>query len=191
MVKSEVRAQAGALGLGTATKPDSQDVCFIHGEEGRAGFLARRLPLHAAEVLDERSGAAVGEVDAVELVTVGQRRGIGHGRDGKRRYVVSVDVPGRRVVVGDDSAVRCDQVPLLAGSLTWTDAPLQDGDSVIAQLSAHGRPVRSTLDLDVEWPVVRLSEAQRLVAPGQTVAFYATTEPDRVVGAALATRARP
>ena len=52
MTKAEVRAHAAGLGLRTAAKPDSQDVCFIGSAEGRQGFLAERLELHPAEVVD-------------------------------------------------------------------------------------------------------------------------------------------
>ena len=52
MTKAAVRAHALRLGLRTAGKPDSQDVCFIGGAEGRAGFLSRRLAFHPAEVVD-------------------------------------------------------------------------------------------------------------------------------------------
>ncbi len=112
LTKAAVRDHAGRLGLRTADKPDSQDVCFIHGADGRLGFLGRRLALHAADVVDGASGAVVGSVDAVELVTVGQRRGMGHGTDGQRRYVVAVDVPGRRVVVGGPDDAVADDVRL-------------------------------------------------------------------------------
>ncbi len=99
MTKDEVRAHARRLGLRTAAKPDSQDVCFIGRAEGRQGFLSEHLALHPAEVVDV-AGRPAGAVEAVELVTVGQRRGMGHGSDGKRRYVTAVDVAGRRVTVG-------------------------------------------------------------------------------------------
>ena len=52
MTKDEVRAQARRLGLRTAAKPDSQDVCFIGSAEGREGFLSGRLELHPADVVD-------------------------------------------------------------------------------------------------------------------------------------------
>ncbi len=103
MTKDEVRAHASRLGLRTAGKPDSQDVCFISSTGGRADFLGRRGELHAGELVDT-DGAVVGSVEHVELVTIGQRRGLDLGGAGDRRYAVHVDVPKRRVVVGTADA---------------------------------------------------------------------------------------
>ena len=74
--KPEVRRLAAELGLRTAQKPDSQDVCFITSTGGRVEFLGRRIPFNPATVVDS-GGAVVGDVPAIELVTVGQRRGLG------------------------------------------------------------------------------------------------------------------
>ncbi len=186
LTKAAVRAHAARLGLRTADKPDSQDVCFIHGADGRQGFLGRRLALHAADVVDGASGAVVGSVDAVELVTVGQRRGMGHGTDGQRRYAVAVDVPGRRVVVGGADDAVADDVRLVADSLTWVADPLAAGARAVAQTSAHGRPAGCAFELGGDGPVVRFDERQRPVAPGQTVALYDARDPDAVVGAGIA-----
>ena len=107
MTKAEVRAGAARLGLRTAAKPDSQDVCFIASTVGRRGFLAQRVDLRPGIVVDT-SGRAVGRVDAVELVTVGQRRGLGlAGGEGAPRYVVDVDVSTATVTVGD--GVTCSR----------------------------------------------------------------------------------
>ena len=192
MTKDEVRANARRLGLRTAGKPDSQDVCFIGSAEGREGFLSRRVELHPAEVVDGE-GRPAGSVQAVELVTVGQRRGMGHGSDGKRRYVTHVDVAARRVVVGSAAEVLRSSVLLAGPSLTWVDRPLAAGARAVAQVSAHGRPVPCTVlspqpsqpsqPDDVE---VRFDEPQRPVAPGQTVALYDALDPDAVVGAGIA-----
>jgi tRNA-specific 2-thiouridylase len=180
MQKSEVRALARRLGLRTAAKADSQDVCFIHSAAGRAGFLAGRTTLHPGTLVDGASGAPVGTVPAVELVTVGQRRGLGLGVDGRRRFALSVDVGARRVTVGGEAAARS---PVLA--LTrwcWVDAPVVAGERAVAQTSAHGRPVPCTVTGDG----VLFDEPQRLVAPGQTVALYDAADTDRVVGSAVA-----
>ena len=187
LTKAEVRAQAHRLGLRTAAKPDSQDVCFIGSAEGRQGFLTGRMELHRADVVDTE-GRPAGSVDAVELVTVGQRRGMGHGSDGRRRYVTHVDVESRRVTVGPAEDVVRSAVVLAGPSLTWVDRPLAPGARAVAQVSAHGRPVPCTVDTaggdtDV---VVRFDDPQRPVAPGQTVALYDALDPDAVVGAGIA-----
>ncbi len=186
LTKGEVRDRAATLGLRTAAKPDSQDVCFVRRDEGRVGFLGSRLDLHRGEVVDGRTGEVVGEVPAVELVTVGQRRGMGHGTDGRRRYVASVSVPGRRVVVDGAEAVASTTVSLLAAPLTWVDERPADGAPVLVQMSAHGRPAPGVLEPGPRGPVVHLAEPQRPVAPGQTVAFYDHADPDSVLGAGIA-----
>ncbi len=186
LTKAEVRASARRLGLRTADKPDSQDVCFIRSDVGRRGFLEGRLDLHPATVVDGASGDEVGTVDAVELVTVGQRRGMGHGRDGRRRYVVAVDVPRRRVTVDGPEAATVDRVALAPASLTWVGDPLRTDGAALAQVSAHGRPAACWLvDLDGA-PGIRFAERQRPVAPGQTVALYDPADPDAVLGAGIA-----
>ncbi len=187
LTKDEVRANARRLGLRTAGKPDSQDVCFIGSVEGREGFLSGRVELHPADVVDG-AGRPAGSVDAVELVTVGQRRGMGHGSDGKRRYVTHVDVAARRVTVGSAAEALRSCVVLAGPSLTWVDQPLAPGARAVAQVSAHGRPVPCTV---VRQPghdgmEVRFDDPQRPVAPGQTVALYDALDPDAVVGAGIA-----
>jgi tRNA-uridine 2-sulfurtransferase len=187
MTKEQVRERAHRLDLRTAAKPDSQDVCFIGSVEGRRGFLSGRLELHPAEVVDTE-GRPTGSVEAVELVTIGQRRGMGHGSDGKRRYVTHVDVASRRVTVGSAAEVLRTTVVLAGQSLTWVDRPLAPGARAVAQVSAHGRPVPCTVDTAGEDTdmVVRFDDPQRPVAPGQTVALYDVLDPDVVVGAGIA-----
>ena len=90
LTKDEVRRRAGQLGLRTATKPDSQDVCFITTTGGREQFLGRRIPFTPARVVDS-GGSVVGTVPAIELVTVGQRKGLGLPGGGPKRYVLAVD----------------------------------------------------------------------------------------------------
>ncbi len=186
MTKAAVRAEAAALGLRTASKPDSQDVCFIRSDEGRARFLGGRLALHRASVVDSTSGDDLGSVEALELVTVGQRRGFAPGPDGRRRYVASVDPVARRVMVGTAEQVATLAVELDPGSLSWTDAPLRDGAPVIAQLSAHGRPATATFWWGDGRPRVHFGTPTRPVAPGQTVALYDASDPDSVLGSGIA-----
>jgi tRNA-uridine 2-sulfurtransferase len=176
LTKAEVRARATAIGLRTADKPDSQDVCFITATGGRSAFLGDRIPLHPGRLVDAESGADIGVVEAVELVTIGQRRGMSSGA-GTRRYAVEIDVPGRRVVVGEEHALLSGAVTLTRQ--TWVDEPLGDGLDVVVQVSAHGVPIPSIYDSGV----VQFAVPQRRVAPGQTVALYVG---DEVVGSGVA-----
>jgi tRNA-specific 2-thiouridylase len=183
MTKLEVRAEARRLGLRTAGKPDSQDVCFIRSDVGRQGFLGDRFALHPGRLVDHRTGDDLGSVDAVELVTVGQRRGMGHGSDGRRRFVTAVDVPGRRVSLGPPEAAHTDTVALHTG---LGDAGGPGALAVVAQCSAHGRPVPSTVHRGGDGLLVTFATPQRRIAPGQTVALYDRDHPEAVVGSGIA-----
>ncbi|HEY6532392.1 MAG TPA: tRNA 2-thiouridine(34) synthase MnmA [Acidimicrobiales bacterium] len=179
MTKDDVRARATALGLRTADKPDSQDVCFItHSGGGRRAFLGSRIPMRPGRLVD-RSGSEVGAVDAVELVTVGQRKGLGLGGDGAPRYAVEVDMATATVVVGDAAELMVEGERLVG--MAWADDEARRqalaGGGITAQCSAHGEPVdvvsvshvgdRSGA-LEVRW-----LEPQRRVAPGQSIVLYA------------------
>ena len=187
MTKTDVRVTAARLGLRTAAKPDSQDVCFIRSDAGRAGFLGDRVPLHPGRLVDHDSGADLGEVAAVELVTVGQRRGMGHGTDGRRRFVTAVDVPARRVTIGPPEASYASVLAL--HTVAWVDgAPgaLSGGVlAALAQCSAHGVSVACNVRTADEGLVVTFAAPQRRVAPGQTVALYDSGRPDSVVGSGV------
>ncbi len=174
--KAEVRRRAEALGLRTAAKPDSQDTCFVTASGGRERFLGSRITLHPGRVV-ATDGSSVGTVPAVELVTVGQRRGLGGG-GGERRYAVAVDVPGGSVTVGTLDELRAGSVPL--EDVTWVSgAAPEPTRELTAQMSAHGRPVPA------RWSggAVHLGSSQRRPAPGQAVVLY---EGDVVVGGGTA-----
>jgi tRNA-specific 2-thiouridylase len=167
LAKADVRAEAARLGLTTADKPDSQDVCFITATGGREAFLEPRLATHPGTVVD-RTGERVGHVRSVELVTIGQRHGLGLPGGTEPRYVVAVDVPSATVTVGDRADLLTDRVEL--DDLRWVAAPTTG--PLLAQTSAHGspRPCR------VEGAVVHFDDPTRRVAPGQSVVLYAGDE---------------
>jgi tRNA-uridine 2-sulfurtransferase len=182
LTKPEVRQLASTLGLRTAAKPDSQDVCFISRRGGRQAFLGDRIGMRKARVVD-MSGAEVGELPAVELVTVGQRRRLGPlgpagetVQGGDRRYVVAVDGPSATVTIGPPAAMMVSEIEV--DRAVWVvGAPATD-ERLAVQMSAHGDPVGAT------WSdgVVRVEEPVRRVAPGQSVVLY---RGDAVVGGAL------
>ncbi len=181
LTKREVRDRAAAAGLRTAAKPDSQDVCFITRTGGREAFLGERIALHPARLVDRGTGQELGTLPAVELVTVGQRRGMrtGAGREGaERRYAIDVDVAGATVTVGSLDDLLVDRIAL--SGLTWTDQPVEPGTGVAVQMSAHGAPVDAVVQ---EGASVGLFERQRRVAPGQSVVLY---RGDEVLGGGIA-----
>jgi tRNA-specific 2-thiouridylase len=169
--KAQLRAVAAELGLRTATKPDSQDVCFITSTGGREDFLRRRIPFHPATVVDT-AGTRVGEVAAVELVTIGQRKGLGLPGGGPKRFVVEIDRASSTVVVGDEADVL--RPGLAVHAMSWVDTPVH-GD-VLVQCSAHGAVRAATVEPTDDGVSVRWHDAQRRVAPGQSVVFYDPTD---------------
>lgn len=176
MTKAEVRRIAADLGLRTAAKPESQDVCFITNEHGRARFLGDRIPLRSAQVVDT-TGARVGSVTAVELVTVGQRKGLGLAGGTDPRYVLDVDPATATVTVGERRALDVARTPL--ETWRWVGPPV--GAPVELQCSAHGVAATGRVgDQEVVW-----DEPHRRIAPGQSVVAYVD---DVVVGGGIAGR---
>lgn len=184
ITKAEVRAQAARLGLRTATKPDSQDVCFIPTTSGRRTFLGDRIPLRVG-VARDAEGNELGAVEAVELVTIGQRRGLALSGAPSRRFVIDVDVPAATVVVGDAADLLRDEERV--ATLAWSGGPVVG--AVLVQVSAHGAPQPASIRLDEGGgaAVVRWAESQRRVAPGQTAVFYDLADRS-VLGGGVVTR---
>ncbi len=179
ITKNEVRAIAERLGLRTAHKPDSQDVCFITSVEKRSGFLAERMSFTPGTVVDAE-GTTIGEVDAVELVTIGQRRGLHLAGGTAPRYVVDTDLAARTVTVGRRSELFDDSTAV--DDVTWSDAP--EWGPVLVQTRAHGTAEPGVVvDAGDGSAVVAWDEPHLRVAPGQTVAFY---RDDLVLGSGTA-----
>ena len=166
ITKAEVRERATALGLRTAQKAESQEVCFIAGgSAGRRTFLGDRIGLTPARVVDT-AGTELGRVPARQLVTLGQRRGLSVGGTGEPRYVVDIDAAGDTITVGRPEDLLVDTTRL--GSITWSADPLVDGAQVLAQTSAHGKAAPAVFSADaLTW-----HEPRPRVAPGQSVVLY-------------------
>ncbi len=116
LVKSEVREIARDAGLPVASKPDSQDLCFLAGTS-RERFLARHGALgdRDGEIVDQ-SGAVVGRHRGQHRFTVGQRRGIGLAA-GEPLYVLRKDAASNRVTVGPRPALSSSRVAIRAARL--------------------------------------------------------------------------
>jgi len=179
MQKAEVRALAASIDLRTADKPDSQDVCFITSTGGRTAFLGDRIAFRPATVVDA-TGERVGAVESVELVTIGQRKGLGLPGGGPKRYVVDVDTANATVTVGDDADLLRDAA--VVDGVTWVDEPVEG--TVLVQCSAHGEPRSASIVARDRTVTVTWARPQRRVAPGQSVVFYDATD-TRVLGGGI------
>jgi len=173
LTKSDVRAHARRLGLRTATKPESMDVCFVK-KGARVEFVASRAEMTPGSIVDT-SGAEVGEHHGVAAFTVGQRRGLGVA-SGERRYVVDIDAVNATVTIGTKQDLRRRTVALQG--LTFVDAR-PEGASLLAQVRAHGGVADARLWDDV----VHFGTPQPRVATGQVVALY---DGDVLVGGGIA-----
>lgn len=173
--KIDVRAQARALGLPTAERPESQDACFGVSEDGFAESLRLRFGNEAkpGRVLD-RDGRELGRHDGIHRFTLGQRRGLGIALGG-RAFVCTLRPEQNEVVVTRDQAdlwVRSIRVRL-AGA---RDAPLPS--RCLAQIRSRHRAVPASLAVDEGGTVHALfDQPQRAVTPGQAAVFY---DDDRV-----------
>ncbi len=174
LTKADVRAHASRLGLRTAGKDESMDVCFVRREDRRT-FVRERADTRGGTVVDT-AGRPVATHDGIEGFTIGQRRGLGVAA-GEPRYVVGVDAEAAQVVIGSADELLTDRVALR--DLTWTDSRPAGSARVQAQTRAHG-PV---VDGRLEERVLHLDARARRVAPGQVVALY---EGDVLLGGGIA-----
>lgn len=173
--KDETREIASNLGLRTASKPDSQDICFV-GRGGYRSFIKRVQPAAVAPgPIVDTAGRVVGEHQGIAGFTVGQRRGVGVAL-GQKRYVVGVEPTTSTVVIGGRADLEVSAVDIEQS--TWVDLPLADGAHVEVQYRAHGEAVAAT------WKsgLVTFTSPQVAVARGQTAAFY---RDDTVLGSGV------
>jgi len=179
LTKAEVRAHATRLGLRTAAKAESMDVCFIT-RGGRSEFLAGRAGRRPGAIVGV-DGAHLGVHDDAARFTIGQRRGTGVAA-GERRFVVDIDAATATVTLGQRRDLLRDHVELDDLVL---DREIQARDvRVQAQTRAHGEPFAAAVRRDGDRrATVTFATSQPRVAPGQVVALY---DGDFVLGGGVA-----
>jgi tRNA-specific 2-thiouridylase len=172
LTKDEVRQRAAALGLRTADKPDSQDLCFV-GRGDYRQFLLNRYPQASApgEIVDTE-GAVVGTHAGTTGFTIGQRRGLGVAAAGPR-YVVAIRPETKTVVIGS----RRD---LEVGGCVLDDVSFVSGippaPALEVKVRYRARPVAATLTGRPGSWSIRFAEPQIGVAPGQAAVLYSGGE---------------
>ncbi len=176
--KDAVREEARRLKLRVASKPDSQEICFVPDGD-YAGFIERAAPeVRKAGAIVDRGGAQLGTHNGVHRFTIGQRKGLGLSSNAPL-YVIEIRPEQAEVVVGPRDALG--GTTLTASQVNWVsgDAP-REWTQVTAQIryrhDAAPARVRAT---DVARAELEFAEPQTAITPGQAVVFY---EGDLVLG---------
>lgn len=169
LTKAEVRAVARRLGLETAAKPDSVEICFVPGDDYRA-FLAARLA-HAPGELRDEAGRRLGEHEGVAAYTIGQRKGLGIAL-GEPRYVTRIDPQANVVTVGPEEELFAPLVEI--GETSWVSgSPPPGGARVEAKPRYRAGPAPATIErVSGATATLRFDRPQRALTPGQAIAIY-------------------
>jgi tRNA-specific 2-thiouridylase len=171
--KEETRAEAERAGLAVARRPESQEACFLAGDDYRAFLERQGLRSTPGEVRDER-GQALGRHDGYWRFTPGQRRGLRVG-SGRPLYVVRTERATNSVVVGPREALGSSRVDA-KGRLYLPVARAQ------AKMRYRSEPVPASVRATAEGFTLDLDTAVQAVARGQVAALY---HEDAVVGAGV------
>jgi tRNA-specific 2-thiouridylase len=186
MTKTETRAVAARLGLGTARKPDSQEICFV-----RAGdlddYVERHMPgASQPGALVDASGRTVGTHRGLGRYTVGQRKGLGISL-GVPVYVTGIDAATNSVTVGPREGLEVSE--LVAEDTSFVGDALAPGARVLVQHRAHGGTTPARVrSIDGASLHVVFEEPASAVAPGQSAVFYSAARPDEVLGGGYVAR---
>jgi tRNA-specific 2-thiouridylase len=173
--KPETRALARQLGLSTADKEESVEICFVPDDD-YVGVLEQHLPPDAPAlqpgVFVTAAGDVVGEHHGFARFTIGQRKGL-PGGSREPRYVVAIRPESREVVLGGADDLLGHRVRL--EELNWLAEPLAEGEGCEVQLRYRSRAVPATV-LSIGGDAVELALAVpvRAIAPGQSGVLYGT-----------------
>jgi tRNA-specific 2-thiouridylase len=171
MTKDQVRASARELGLVTADKPESQEICFV-ADNNYGGFIARYAPdaVRPGPILD-CDGRVLGEHRGLVYYTVGQRRGLFLSSP-EPRYVVGIDAEANALIVGPERELY--RAGLEASGVNWVSIDPPSG-SIRATIKIRYRApeVGATIEpMGGDAVRVAFDEPQKSVTPGQAVVFY-------------------
>ena len=180
MEKSETRAIATSLGLRTARKPDSQEICFVRNGDFDAYVDEHLSDATAPGPILDTSGAVLGRHRGIGRYTVGQRKGLGISL-GEPAFVTAIDADRNALTVGPRADLAVGG--LVCDETSFTGRGPGDGDAVLIQHRAHGgvHPglvgaiTADRFEIGYDSPVAA-------VAPGQSAALYSADSPDELLG---------
>jgi tRNA-specific 2-thiouridylase len=169
--KTTVRELARKYNLPVAERPDSQDLCFLAGQDYR-DFLSRNAPgLRQPGPIYNLAGEQLGEHEGLAFYTIGQRKGLGLA-SAVPLYVIKKELAQNALIVGVSSDLG--QTTLIAGSLNWiAGRPPSNHFQAEVKIRYKAEPVAGTIDaLDDNQVKVTFETALRDITPGQLVVFY-------------------
>ncbi len=182
LTKKEVRRIAEEAGLPVASKPDSQEICFVPDDD-YAGFIEENAGTAVpgeGHFVDE-NGKCLGTHKGIIHYTVGQRKGLGLAM-GYPAYVRKIDAGTNEVVIGKEDSLYSRNV--ICRNLNFMGIPpMEEGERLrcFAKIRYH-HPVKSA-EIEMTGPdevKILFDEPVRAAAPGQSAVFY--DEEDRVIG---------
>ncbi|MBN1946072.1 MAG: tRNA 2-thiouridine(34) synthase MnmA [Bradymonadales bacterium] len=176
--KREVRALARDLGLPSADRGDSHDLCFLGGFHYRevVGDRLEESQRHPGPFVHARTGEILGRHQGVHLYTVGQRRGLQIGGQGEPLYVVDLDADTGTVLVGPRKALFSSECSLIG--CQWPGEEAEAGPlEVEVQIRYRHLAVPARLEpTGLTTARVVFATPQAAVTPGQAAVFYQDEE---------------
>jgi tRNA-specific 2-thiouridylase len=175
LTKEEVRRRAEAVGLHSAGKEESQDICFLQGQDYRHCLSAEDRS--AGRIVDSR-GRTLGEHAGIENFTIGQRKGI--GLHGGPYYVIDLCPESAEVVVG--SREEAMKPGLKAGRVVWLE-PVEPGQKIEAKIRSRNAAVPAEIvKSGPDSFDLRFDQKQFAITPGQSAVLY---REDKVLGGGI------
>jgi len=185
MEKTGIRAIARELGLKTADKVDSQEICFVPGNDYKA-FLRSHLghgEFHPGGIFD-KEGNRLAEHEGIELFTIGQRKGLPGGSE-RPRYVIDIDPETHRVIVGGAEDLITEEFEI--DNALWHEEPAGPFEVTVKIRYAHPGAVATVYPGENGTARVCFQTPQRAVTPGQAAVCY---RGDEVLGGGWIVRQR-
>ena len=184
MSKPEVRDVARTSKLAVAEKAESQEICFVPDGD-YAGFIDRYLEAEdqterrpgEGEIVNRR-GEVLSRHNGIHRYTIGQRRGLGIASE-RPLYVISIDAPKNRVVVGPQVELLSTEFTAIGVNWVAFDAPVEPVRAEVRVRYRHTAAPATITPLENKRARILFDEPQRAITPGQTTVFY---RGDEVVG---------
>ena len=178
--KSETRAIAKKLKLNVASKPDSQDICFVpNGDYASVIKKFRPESFKPGKILDIK-GNQIGEHEGIINYTIGQRKGIKIASNNPF-YVVNIDAGNNTIIVGSKDCLEVKQIKLRDLNILGSQKELKE--IIHIKVRSTGRLLKAKIDIQETTANVEILDKETGVSPGQACVFYSKDKiGDKVLG---------